>query len=924
MRWTSIVTWILLFSASIVVAGPKLADGKRNGSPEGTLIRSLRYVYGRYEMPVTNDGRFGWDPQYNVPGGGRWPRGTGCGYIFGAGIWVGSMLDSVKCVTVGYNPLNIQTEMVPGSPPNEPGYTDPTKVVYVSTDYPNATIPPWPRGYDNNGLPITVSQMDSWSTCNDLDASHHFASGVPLGVLMTTETFSWSSTFRDVQDILFFRLTIKNINPDLKNWKSAYIGVVMDADIYDPTNDLTGCFPDSNIGFTYSSSQLTAMEKALPYAPGYVGVQMLGGPVKDPATGDAKMTTFIRWGNELVPNTSEERYDLLSKGTFDTLDTDPADKKMLLSNGPFDLAYGDSVQLVFAVVFAWPEWYYTPSILGQPDRYADHLKLNATNAKYIYHNNFKFPQPPDLPHITIVPDDRRLIVSWDNVSEKSIEPVISLPTTDPHNFEGYRLWKSTSGAEGTFTLLGDWDIVDVDDLGRPIGKNTGLTHSYVDNNLTNGKTYFYAVTAYNKGEYLPHHYGEDSAMVVPPLETGMTFGINLNAQTPGTPPSNYTAPGFKDFKFISGTATQASLTVTPEFLVRDSVRNQTYQISFKDPPSIRIDLQEDYLGPDLTVTNASTGDTVSVTLNFPITQPPTTMESDLFNGMKLSITGPNLLLDRIDSVRFRRPKSFVSVLTETDFSGNYLSPQTSVVRKAPLSFFFQPHTYLVQYLAPDQTNVYDVTTGEQLNYEVRSLGHDYAIASFQRQVVSVDPTTGDTTWTWVNNPTGFKRRPYLPATGFGIYVPGVFIFVQDPVGEIQAGDSLFITLSGAPSPRAGDVYQFSTSGSSVNFQTDLSVVKVVPNPYLVRAAWDLDNDYEHIQFINLPTQCTIKIYNIAGDLIQTIEHSEPYVQGFDRQTRGTAFWNLMTRNNQKVSTGVYIYYLKSPFGETIGRFAVIR
>lgn len=101
-------------------------------------------------------------------------------------------------------------------------------------------------------------------------------------------------------------------------------------------------------------------------------------------------------------------------------------------------------------------------------------------------------------------------------------------------------------------------------------------------------------------------------------------------------------------------------------------------------------------------------------------------------------------------------------------------------------------------------------------------------------------------------------------------------------------------------------------------------MKVVPNPYLVRAAWDIDNDYQKIQFINLPTECTIRIYTVAGDLVKTIHHNDPYQGGFDSETKGTAFWNLMTRNNQKVSTGIYVFYLDSPFGQDVGKFAIIR
>jgi hypothetical protein len=915
----------LLMCLAVYTVGAGVPDGGDKYKLAKALKRDLRYIYGRYEVPVTNDGRFGWDPSYNVPGGGRWPRGTNEGYIFGAGIWVGAMIDSTKRVAVGYNPTNIQTEFVPGAPPNEPGYTDPSKIVYISTDYPDATLPAWPRGYDSKGFPVTVSQTDSWSQCNDLDPTRQFENGKPLGVLLTTETFSWSSSFRDVQDIAFIRYTVKNISPEGKAWTDAYLGFAMDADIGDPTNDLTGCFKNLNIGFTYSGANLTTLEKGLAHPPGYVGIKYLDGPAKDPVTGSAQMTTFVKWASELNPNTDDMRYDLMAKGTYDSVDTEPADKRMLISSGPFTLAYGDSVQFVVAIIFAWPEWYYNAALKGQLDRYADHVKLVAANAQYIFNNNYRFPQPPDLPQLTLAPDDRKLVVLWDDASERTIEQALSLPnSSDPQDFEGYRLWKSLTGAEGTWELLGEWDKVDVDDLAKPIGKNTGLSHAYIDRNLTNGKTYFYAVTAFDKGEYQPQHYGDTAYQVVPPLETGKIFGINLKAESPNVLPSNYTVPGFRDLTVSAGDGAQMDFGIAPSFQVRDSVRTKRFKVVFRSPRGIRTDLEESILGPDIFVVDATRGDTLSTNFNFPITDPPTTVESDLFNGLTLAFTGPSLISNTIDSVYFSKPKSRVVVRAATDLAKDYLAPQTAIIRTAPLSFFFQPHTYLVEFGASDEVNVSDVTTGEKLVFELRTLGRDYGVATYLRQVLSVDPATHDTTWAWANTPQGFKRRKYSPGNGYKIYVPGAFLFIEDIGGEIKAGDSLYIRLSGKSSPRTGDVVEFVTEGSTVNYQTDLSVVKVVPNPYLVRAGWDLDNDYQRLQFINLPTECMIKIYTIAGDLVKTISHAEPYRPGFDKATRGTAYWNLQTENNQKVSTGVYVFRVTSPYGESVGRFAIVR
>lgn len=886
-----------------------------------TSVRDLRYIYARYEIPITNDGRFGWDPTAQTPGGGRWLRGSDEGYIFGAGVWIGAYVDGQKQVTVGYNPMNCQTEMVPGNLPNEAGYTDATEIVYISTDYPDASLPPWPKGFDKNGNPIAVSNMDSWSQCNDLDSSRQFEGGKPLGALVTTETYSWNSAFRDVWDIAFIVYTIKNINPSQKTWEDAYIGFAMDADIGDPANDLTGCFPDLNIGFAYSSPELSGLEEGLEHPPGYVGIKFLDGPAKDPNTGEAVMSTFRRWATDFVPNSDEIRYDLLSAGTFDLEDTDAADKRIFLASGPFDLAYGESTRFVVAVCFAWPMWYHDPSVKGDPDRYADYLKLVAENAQYIYDNNFKFPQPPDLPHIRLTPQDQKIIITWDDVAEKSVEEILSLPDfSDSLDFEGYKLWKSTTGEEGSFEMLGHWDKISFDDLGNPIGKNTGIARSYVDEDLINGILYYYAVTAYDKGEYQPLNYGDPEFEVVPPMETGMVFGINLKAEKPNTPPSNFTQPQMEGLELISGDAQEIQFSIAAEYLIPDSVKDKDFQIRFSGVPPFRYDKDIEIFGPDIYLVETSIEDTIITTWNFPVGNPPTSLKSDIFDGMRLCYSGPNLVLNKIDSVYFKEPKTRVQIYPSTEYV-DYYAPQTVVPTALPFGSYFSPHEYLIEFYelaGKRRANVYDLNNGDTLDYKMLSFGRTYALAGYEK---IYDESSGDTIW--YNNPSGFKNSITNEAVGYKIYIPGAFVFIEDPGSEVTAGDSLIIKLSGMRAPCQGDIYQFSTAARQINYHPKLDV-KVVPNPYYVRAPWDIDNDYQKVQFINLPTECTIYIYTIAGDLVKTIHHKEPYKGGFDAETGGTVHWNLMTKNNQKVTTGVYVFYLDSPFGEDVGRFAIIR
>jgi len=78
----------------------------------------------------------------------------------------------------------------------------------------------------------------------------------------------------------------------------------------------------------------------------------------------------------------------------------------------------------------------------------------------------------------------------------------------------------------------------------------------------------------------------------------------------------------------------------------------------------------------------------------------------------------------------------------------------------------------------------------------------------------------------------------------------------------------------------------------------LDSVVVVPNPYYVNAQlMNFASDNNRLMFANLPPYCTLRIYNITGDLVHTIDH--------DSGT-STAFWDQITNSNQYIASGVYI------------------
>ena len=109
----------------------------------------------------------------------------------------------------------------------------------------------------------------------------------------------------------------------------------------------------------------------------------------------------------------------------------------------------------------------------------------------------------------------------------------------------------------------------------------------------------------------------------------------------------------------------------------------------------------------------------------------------------------------------------------------------------------------------------------------------------------------------------------------------------------------------------------------IQVEADMDKIKVVPNPYVISAAWDearlgntpFGEPIRNIAFTHLPTPCTIKIFTVDGDLVQTLEHTSQ---------SGREEWNLLTSERRTVASGIYFYHVKSAIGEKVGRFAIIR
>lgn len=118
-------------------------------------------------------------------------------------------------------------------------------------------------------------------------------------------------------------------------------------------------------------------------------------------------------------------------------------------------------------------------------------------------------------------------------------------------------------------------------------------------------------------------------------------------------------------------------------------------------------------------------------------------------------------------------------------------------------------------------------------------------------------------------------------------------------------------------------------------------IGVYPNPYRGSALWDGGPERQRkIFFYNLPRSCEVRIYTLAGDLVDSFIHRGDSYDGRDIQwyeqfsdpVKRTIFpggehaWDLVTSSDQAIATGLYLFTVKDLDSGDIqrGKFLVIK
>ena len=523
--------------------------------------------------------------------------------------------------------------------------------------------------------------------------------------------------------------------------------------------------------------------------------------------------------------------------------------------------------------------------------------------------------------------------------------------------------KTVTGEDAKFDLDNDFEGISVPYFNRGVGyymgDNTGIQHSFVDsNNVINGQTYYYALVSYDHGDPLVNLAPSECSknILLDPETNELFLDINTVQTIPRAPASGYipgSLPEMSRFLHDQGAAT-GSLSIeimNPELMEDNNLFEVTfdstklaYSVEDKEPVIFDLKLLEetwfqmpyksvsadgftlsaedmifvegvDYVlradrGQLRRIEGGSivSGEALTAVFTyFPIFESEFVADedgNDVFDGMKIFVNNDELNLN--------------PDLTGWSGSGSsnllgLVNPFNSeAANKHPADYEIRWSSSMIdtsdffEVVAPFE--VYDVTPNqvpEKIRFEVIETGAGNKIWE-----------PGDLLVIYKDNGAGFNL--------------GWQVDFQVPDGETvtlpMEGDIFSITTV-RPFTH-DDVYTFVSKASYIDEVTvsqSLGDISVVPNPYVAFSIFEpfnnqeaLERDNRRIYFNHLPARCTINIYTVAGEHVQTLEHDKPYDDGQE-------FWNLTTKDNFPVAYGIYIYHVDAgELGQHIGRLAVIK
>jgi hypothetical protein len=407
--------------------------------------------------------------------------------------------------------------------------------------------------------PAILGDQMLWWVMNDRGNVHNATDTPPIGLEAHVSAFAFN-TAGAIGNTTFYkyRLFYKGSSP-LEN---TYMGIFSDPDLGNFDDDYVGSDTTLGLGYVYNADNDDEGGEGYGEAPPAAGYDFFQGPLVDDDgmdnNGDGqvdeagerlKMTTFAFYNNGggVIgdPTSGPDYYNYMrgrwkdgqrftlggngrdfsniptnfhfpgaaENGEFWTeLNSDgqgtsisPADRRFVMSTGPFTIRPNDEQEIVFGVVTSFG----SDNLDSVRQMKADDLLAQA-----VFDINFELPSPPASPRVTTTPGNSNVLIQWGYRTTDNnyldgynvIDPLLSSDVTDnDYQFEGYNVFQYASRADQEGKRLATYDKVN--GIKRVVegteitfvtaeGNDTGVLHYHQVGGLTNYQTYYFGVQAY--------------------------------------------------------------------------------------------------------------------------------------------------------------------------------------------------------------------------------------------------------------------------------------------------------------------------------------------------------------------------------------------------------------------------------------------
>jgi hypothetical protein len=509
-----------------------------------------------------------------------------------------------------------------------------------------------------------------------------------------------------------------------------------------------------------------------------------------------------------------------------------------------------------------------------------------------------------------------------------------------------------------------------------LGTNSGLFHQYVDSSVTNGKTYYYAVASYDHGfdslgiQLPPSEcqititrdpitgvmkYDQNTAVVTPgPLPSGMdtasvdhnSFAQRVNGISTGRVRvqilENYAVPDGGqydiDFRQNGGSLVydvQSQLPRKESFTARDTIFVGLLRKNLVASSIVLRDAAGNVVDParyqvDTTagkIRGKNAGDLprdalfeIQYLYNPVFASSRFNQEDDnpAFDGMRLFVQDAPLGIDSLNSGWLTK--------NNTNLAGVVQKPMalpSAPFRVAPIDLEVRWNntdtTARGKWISPGDTAVNN--SGKRVVVCPFKIVNVTDTSTFR---IMVNGAGADSMWKPGREIVIVTPAKYAPQNPIPVMVGIVFSAPTGTPPIYPTQGNVFQVKTSKPF-QAGDKYAFTST--AVRYTTEkarsmLDRIYVVPNPYVAYSSLEVPGSTatqrgdNRLQFRNLPPQCTVRIYTMVGELVDTIVKNDQ---------NSYADWQILSYEGHRLAYGVYLYHVEVPgVGEKIGRLALIK